>query len=100
MRMMLRFTIPVEKGNAAINESSVGRTMETIMGKLKPEAAYFTALDGQRGGMIFFDMNDSSQIPELVEPLFLNLNAKVELMPVMNSDDMRKGLAKLGGKWS
>ena len=98
MRMMLRFTIPVEKGNAAINEGSVGRTMETIMGKLKPEAAYFTALDGQRGGMIFFDMTDPSQIPELVEPFFLNLNAKVELMPVMNSDDMRKGLAKLGGK--
>jgi len=98
MRMMLRFTLPVEKGNAAINEGSVGRTMESIMGKLKPEAAYFTAVDGQRGGMIFFDMTDPSQIPELVEPFFLNLNAKVELMPVMNSDDMRRGLAKLGGK--
>jgi hypothetical protein len=98
MRMMLRFTLPVEKGNAAVNEGSVGRTMESIMGKLKPEAAYFTALDGVRGGMIFFDMADTSQIPELIEPFFLNLNAKVELVPVMNGDDLRKGLAKLGTK--
>jgi hypothetical protein len=98
MRMMLRFTLPVEKGNAAINEGSVGRTMESIMGKLKPEAAYFTALDGVRGGMIFFDMTDASQIPELIEPFFLNLNAKVDLVPVMNGDDLRKGLAKLGAK--
>jgi hypothetical protein len=98
MRMMLRFTLPVEKGNAAINEGSVGKTMESIMGKLKPEAAYFTALDGARGGMIFFDMTDPSQIPEFIEPFFLNLNAKVDLVPVMNGDDLRKGLAKLGGK--
>jgi hypothetical protein len=98
MRMMLRFTLPVEKGNAAVNDGSVGRTMESIMSKLKPEAAYFTALDGLRGGMIFFDMTDPSQIPELIEPFFLNLNAKVELVPVMNGDDLRKGLAKLGTK--
>ncbi len=98
MRMMLRFTLPVEKGNAAVSEGSVGRTMESIMGKLKPEAAYFTAFDGVRGGMIFFDMTDTSQIPELIEPFFLNLNAKVELVPVMNGDDLRKGLAKLGAK--
>jgi hypothetical protein len=98
MRMMLRFTLPVEKGNAAVNEGSVGRTMESIMGKLKPEATYFTALDGVRGGMIFFDMADTSQIPELIEPFFLNLNAKIELVPVMNGDDLRKGLAKLGSK--
>jgi len=98
MRMMLRFTLPVEKGNAAINDGSVGRTMESIMSKLKPEAAYFTTLDGLRGGMIFFDMSEPSQIPEVVEPFFLNLNAKTELVPVMNGDDLRKGLAKLGGK--
>jgi hypothetical protein len=84
-------------GRNAVNDGSAGRTMETIMGKLKPEAAYFTALDGLRGGMIFFDMADPSQIPEVVEPFFLNLNAKSELLPVTNGGDLRKGLAKLGG---
>jgi hypothetical protein len=98
MRMMLKFTLPVEKGNAAVKDGSVGRTMESIMQRLKPEAAYFTTLDGMRGGMIFFDMADASQIVETVEPFFLELNAKTELAPVMNGEDLRKGLAKLSGR--
>jgi hypothetical protein len=95
MRMMLKFTIPVENGNAAINEGSVGKTMETILTKLKPEAAYFTAINGLRGGMLFFDMSDASQIVGAVEPFFLKLHATTELVPVMNGDDLRKGLASL-----
>src|SRR5262245_63256604 len=98
MRMMLRFTLPVEKSNAAINDGSLGRTMESILSHLKPEAAYFTPLDGKRAGMIFFDMAEPSQIIETVEPLFLSLNATTELVPVMNADDLRKGLAKVAGK--
>lgn len=98
MRMMLKFTLPVEKSNAAVNDASLGQTMESILSKLKPEAAYFAPLDGKRGGMIFFDMADPSQIVETVEPFFLRLNASTELVPVMNADDLRKGLAKVMGK--
>jgi hypothetical protein len=97
MRMMLKFTLPVEKSNAAINDGSLGRTME-VLSKLKPEAAYFAPLEGKRGGMIFFDLADPSQIVESVEPFFLGLNASTELVPVMNADDLRKGLAKVAGK--
>ena len=98
MRMMLKFTLPVEKSNAAINDGSLGRTMESVLSKLKPEAAYFAPLEGKRGGMIFFDLADPSQIVESVEPFFLGLNASTELVPVMNADDLRKGLAKVAGK--
>jgi hypothetical protein len=44
--------------------------------------------------MIFFDLTDPSQIVEVAEPLFSNLNAAVEIVPVMNGDDLRKGIAK------
>jgi hypothetical protein len=98
MRMMLKFTLPVEKGNQAINDGSLGKTMETILAKLKPEAAYFAPINGQRCGMLFFDMSDPSQIVETVEPFFLKLNAAVEMVPVMNGDDLRKGLAKVTHK--
>ena len=37
-------------------------------------------------------MHDSSDIPAIVEPLFMGLDAEVELLPVMNTDDLRKGL--------
>jgi len=96
--MMLRFTLPVEKGNQAFNDGSLGRTMESVMTKLKPEAAYFAPLDGKRSGMLFFDIAEPSQIVEVVEPLFLNLDAAVEIVPVMNAEDLRKGLAKASQK--
>ena len=94
MRMMLKFMLPVEKGNQAFNDGSLGKTLEALMSKLKPEAAYFAPLDGKRSGMIFFDLADPSQLVEFGEPLFLNLNAEVEIVPVMNEDDLRKGLQK------
>jgi len=98
MRMMLRFTIPIEKGNQAFKDGSLGRTLESIMNKLKPEAAYFGPSDGKRGGMMFFDLAEPSQIVEVAEPLFSNLNAAIELVPVMNGDDLRKGIAKVTPK--
>ena len=98
MRVMLKFTLPVESSNAKITDGSLGKTMESILTKLKPETAYFTPLESKRAGMIFFDMTDPSQIVESVEPFFLNLNASTDLVPVMNADDLRKGLAKVAGK--
>ncbi|HZL62214.1 MAG TPA: hypothetical protein VFC32_07930 [Pseudolabrys sp.] len=98
MRMMLRFTLPVEKGNQAFKDGSLGKTLESIMNKLKPEAAYFAPTDGKRGGMMFFDLAEASQIVEIVEPLFSNLNAAVEIAPVMTGDDLRKGIAKTTSK--
>ena len=95
MRMMLRFSIPAEKGNQALKDGSLGRTLDSILKKLKPEAAYFCPTGGKRGGMIFFDLAEGTTIVEVVEPLFSNLNAEVELVPVMNSDDLHKGIAKV-----
>jgi hypothetical protein len=94
MRMMLKFAVPTERGNAAIKDGSLGKVMESIMSKLKPEAAYFGPIDGKRGGMVFFEMSDASQIVEAAEPFFLSYGAEVELVPVMNADDLRKGLSK------
>jgi hypothetical protein len=68
------------------------------MTKLKPEAAYFAPLDGKRSGMLFFDIAEPSQVVEVVEPFFLNLDAAVDLVPVMNGEDLRKGLAKASQK--
>jgi hypothetical protein len=64
------------------------------MNKLKPEAAYFAPMNGKRSGLMFFDLAEPSQIIEVVEPLFTKLNADVGIIPVMNGDDLRKGLAK------
>jgi hypothetical protein len=98
MRMMLKFTVPAETSNKAFLDGSMAKILEEIMSKLKPEAAYFTPIDGKRGGMLFFDMADSSQIIEACEPFFLNWNGHVEFTPVMNGDDLRKGFAAMAQK--
>lgn len=97
MRMLLRVSIPVEAGNAAAKDGTLGSTIEGILADLKPEAAYFLADDsGQRSGSIVFDMKDSSQIPAVAEPWFLAFGATVSLRPVMNLKDLAKAGASIG----
>jgi len=93
MRFLLKVNIPVEAGNAAAKAGKLGTTIQSILADLKPEAAYFTADNGQRTGFIVFEMQDASQIPAIAEPWFLAFNASMEIRPVMVPSD----LAKAGG---
>jgi len=95
MRTMLRWTVPVDKGNEMVADGSMGEVIETLMEKLQPEAAYFMAESGERAGMIVFDMKDSSEIPGIAEILFQQAEANVEFIPVMNGDDLKKALGSL-----
>lgn len=90
MRCLLKVSIPVETGNAAIADGSLPRTIEAIISEVKPEAAYFAEDDGKRTGFIFLDVKDPSQIPAIAEPWFLAFNAHVEFHPAMNLDDLKK----------
>jgi hypothetical protein len=97
MRMLLRVSIPVEAGNAAAKDGTLGPKIERILADLKPEAAYFFADDsGQRSGSIVFDMQDTSQIPSVAEPWFLAFHASVSLRPVMNPQDLAKAGPSIG----
>jgi hypothetical protein len=95
MRFMLTFRIPMEQGNAAVKDGSINQTVQAILDELKPEAAYFRVIDGARGGYLVVTMDDASQIPALVEPLFLGIGATVELHPVMTVDDLMKAAPSL-----
>src|ERR1700690_4284481 len=97
MRMLLRVSIPVEAGNAAAKDGTMGSTIERILADLKPEAAYFFADDsGQRSGSIVFDLQDTSQIPAVAEPWFLAFNAQVSLRPVMSPQDLANAGPSIG----
>ena len=93
MRMMIKFSFPVDAGNAAIRTGKVEKVFQQLIEDLKPEAAYFHAVDGNRGGFFVVNMQGSSQIAEIAERLFFGVSAKIELVPVMTADDLRKGLS-------
>jgi hypothetical protein len=39
-------------------------------------------------------MENNSQVPALVEPLFQWMGANVDMIPVMNYDDLKKGISQ------
>jgi len=95
--MLVRVSIPVEAGNEAAKNGTLGSTVERILADLKPEAAYFFADDdGQRSCSIVFDMKDTSQIPAIAEPWFSAFKAKVSLRPVMNPQDLATAGPSIG----
>ena len=93
MRVMIKFSIPVEFGNNAIRSGKLEKVFQQLVEDLKPEAGYFYPLSGERGGFFIINMQDSSQVAEIVERFSFGLNAKVELVPVMAADDLHKALS-------
>jgi hypothetical protein len=103
MRFLVKIEIPTEAGNAAISDPKFGQKMQAALKEVGAEAAYFTAMDGHRGGYIFVNMKDASQIPAVAEPFFLWLGAKVEFIPVMTPEDLGKAgpsIAAAVKKWA
>ena len=92
MRTMMKVKIDTQAGSRAVADGSLPEVMQEMLGRLKPEAAYFGPEGGVRTAFIVFDLEDPSQIPSITEPLFSKLNATVEMIPVMNRADLQKGL--------
>jgi hypothetical protein len=101
MRTLMIVTLPNHTFNAAVKDGTAGAKVKKILDALKPEAAYFTELNGKRTVYLVVNMTDVGQIPSLAEPWFLTFEADVQLHPAMTPADLeRAGLDKLGKQWS
>jgi hypothetical protein len=97
MRMMITFALPVESSNDAIRNGKLQKVFQQLAEDLKPEPGHFFPSGGERGGFFVVDMRESSQVAEIAERFFFGLNAKIEMRPVMNADDLHKALAGVPG---
>ena len=95
MRVMLRAVMDTQVSNGAIKTGRLSEIVNSLVDRLDPEAAYFGPGYGERCCVLVFDLDDTATIPTIAEPLFQELGAKIEITPVMNREDLQKGLAAL-----
>jgi hypothetical protein len=95
MRILLKCNMQTEAANAVARAGKLGSVIQSILEDLKPEAAYFTADNGQRTAFLFLEIKDSSEIPKIAEPWFLAFGADVEIKAVMVPQDLAKAGADI-----
>jgi len=92
MRLMLKFTIPVERGNRAEKDGTLGQAIQALVQSVNAEASYFALEDGKRMGIVIFEETDQARMPVINEPLFAALDAAIEIQPVLSADDLQRVL--------
>jgi len=95
--MMMKLQLDTEAASRAIADGSLPQLMQDTLERLRPEAAYFGPEDGVRTAFIVFDLEDPSQIPSISEPLFAKVRARIQMFPVMDREDLQKGLQQVAG---
>ena len=95
MRFMITCRVPTERANALMQEGRFPQTFQSIMEELQPEAAYFTDVEGARGAYFIVNMDEASELPAKVEPLFHAMGAEVKVHLAMTPEDMQKGMPAL-----
>jgi len=95
MRFLISARVPTEQTNALIREGRFPQIFQSIMEDLQPEAAYFTDVDGARGGYFIVNGEDSSEMFSKTEPLFQGMRAEIRIQLVWTPEDVQKGMPAL-----
>ena len=92
MGLMMIFRIPNAAGNAAGAHGDIGAAIQKLISDTDAEAAYFTMLDGMRAGIVIFEETDQARLATYNEPLMKHLGAQIDIVPVLNLEDLERGL--------
>lgn len=96
MRVLLEIELDTRATNRAIGEGRLPAAMDRVLEELRPEASYFFARDGQRCALLVVDLPDAAAVPAVCEPFWLEFEARIDVRPCMNADELREGLGRLG----
>jgi hypothetical protein len=89
MRFLIRMHFPVEFGNELIRDPGFSKKLQGVLETIKPEATYFTPMDGERAGFLVVNMESADMLPSITEPPWQTFRCKLDIMPVMVLDDPR-----------
>ena len=92
MKFLVKATIPVEAGNALVKDPNMKTRMDTVMGDIRPETAYFTVEDGQRTLYLFVNVDKPEDMARIAEPLWLSWKANVTFLPAFTPEDMEQAM--------
>lgn len=95
MRVLIRVIFPNEAGNRAVKDPDFIKNTQAFIDNYKAEAAFFTPSNGDRSANFIIDMPSSDMMPTISESFF-HMGARVEMQPVMNFDELKKGLSAVG----
>ena len=73
MRILLTIRLPYEPFNTAVKEGSAGAKTEALLDEIKPEAVYFTEMNGERTVVMVAELEKPSMIPVRRNPGILPL---------------------------
>ena len=94
MRFLVKAQIPTEDGNRMVQDPDLLKKFEEYISSVKAEEAYFGPINGHRGLFFVVNMDSADMIPGVVEPLFQQFGAVVDVTPVMILDDLKKAFSK------
>jgi hypothetical protein len=95
MRVHIRVIFPNEAGNRAVKDPNFIKNIQAFIDNYKADAVFFGPSNGDRSANFIIDMPSSDMMPTIAEPFF-HMGARVEMQPVMNFDELKKGLSSAG----
>src|SRR5678815_1469364 len=95
MRFLVRAQISTEAGNKMVKNPKFLQDLENYIKKVNAEAAYFFEAGGDRTFAFIVNLESADMIPDIAEPLFQDIGAKVEFHPVMLFEDLKKAVGRL-----
>jgi hypothetical protein len=88
MRHVLVIKLDTVRANDSARAGKLGDTIGAIVAEQKPEAVYFTEIDGVRTGIMVIDVPTAADIPRIAEPWFLAFDANIGFHPAMVPADL------------
>jgi hypothetical protein len=91
MKYLLEATIPNDAGNRNLMSGKLLQDFQRYIDEVKPQAVY-AAADGQRTIFFLVDLSNPEDLPSILEPLWIDLEADIRALPVLDGAEFERAI--------